>query len=177
VSAPEENKPDQKRIVAALAKKSQVPVDEVAQLYERTHAELSIGAHITKFLHILTLRNVQETLRKRGSERLASPQERARIDAMLVNILPVSLRAQGLRSDTAAGKHLSPAPLESIRLPTLVISARDDRYGTFASAKYTADRISGAKFINFDEGGHTRVGHDDEVRAVIVALLMPSAGR
>ncbi len=105
----------------------------------------------------------------------ASPQERARIDAMLVNILPVSLRAEGLRSDTAVGKHLSPSPLESIRLPTLVISARDDRYGTFASARYTADRIPGARFIGFDDGGHTWVGHDDAVRAAIVALLLPAA--
>ena len=107
--------------------------------------------------------------------RHASPQERARIDAMLNNILPVSLRADGLRSDTAVGKHLSSSPLESIRLPTLVISARDDRYGTFASAQYTAGRIAGAKFIGFDEGGHTWVGHDDEVRAAIIELLLPSA--
>ncbi len=105
----------------------------------------------------------------------ASPKERARIDAMLGNILPVSLRTQGLVSDTAVGKHLSPSPLESIRLPTLVISARDDRYGTFASAKYTADHIPGARFIGFNEGGHTWVGHDDEVLAAIAGLLLPAA--
>ena len=104
----------------------------------------------------------------------ASPQERARVDAMLDNILPVSLRAEGLSSDTAVGKHLSPSPLESIQMPTLVISARDDRYGTYASAQYTASRIVGAKFIGFDEGGHTWIGHDDEVRAAIVELLLPS---
>ena len=94
--------------------------------------------------------------------------------ALLENILPVSLRAEGLRSDTAVGKHLSPSPLESIRVPTLVISARDDRYGTCSSAQYTASHIAGAKFIGFDEGGHTWVGHDDEVRAAIVDLLLPS---
>lgn len=103
----------------------------------------------------------------------ASPKERARVYAMLDNILPVSLRAEGLRSDTAAGKHLSPSPLGSIRLPTLVTSARDDRYGTFASAQYIAGRIPGAKFIGFDEGGHTWVGHDEQVRAAILELLMP----
>ena len=105
----------------------------------------------------------------------ASPQERARVDAMLDNILPVSLRAEGLRSDTAVGKHLSPSPLDSIQLPTLVISARDDRYGTYASAQYTASQIAGARFIGFDDGGHTWVGHDDEVRRAIVALIVPSA--
>ena len=34
----------------------------------------------------------------------ASPQERARVNAMLDNILPVSARAEGLRSDSAAGQ-------------------------------------------------------------------------
>jgi 2-hydroxy-6-oxonona-2,4-dienedioate hydrolase len=105
----------------------------------------------------------------------ASPQERARVDAMLENILPVSMRAKGLRSDTAVGKHLSPSPLESIRAPTLIISARDDRYGTFASAQYMASQIPGARFIGFEEGGHTWVGHNDEAMAAIARLLIPTA--
>jgi 2-hydroxy-6-oxonona-2,4-dienedioate hydrolase len=101
----------------------------------------------------------------------ASASEQARVNAMLDNILPVSARAEGLRSDTAAGKHLAPAALASIRAPTLVISARDDRYGTYASAQYTASRIAGARFVGFDEGGHTWIGHDDEVMSEIVTLL------
>ncbi len=105
----------------------------------------------------------------------ASPQERARVNAMLENILPVSARAAGLRSDSVLGKSLAPYALESIRAPTLVISTRDDGYGTYASAQYTASRIAGAKFIGFDEGGHAWVGHDDEVRAEIVKLLIPPA--
>ena len=103
----------------------------------------------------------------------ASPQERARVKVMLDNILPVSARAEGLRSDTAVGKHLVPAPLGTIHLPTLIVSARDDRYGTFASAQYTASQIAGSKFVGFDEGGHTWIGHDDEVIAEIVMLLNP----
>ena len=107
----------------------------------------------------------------------ASSPERARVNAMLDNILPVSARAEGLRSDTAVGKHLAPAPLESICAPTLIISARDDRYGTYASAQYTASRIAGAKFIGFDEGGHTWVGHEDEVMSEIVKLLVSPVRR
>jgi 2-hydroxy-6-oxonona-2,4-dienedioate hydrolase len=105
----------------------------------------------------------------------ASTQERARVNAMLDNILPVSARTDGMRGDTAVGKHLAPAPLESIRAPTLVISARDDGYGTYASAQYTASRIAGAKFLGFALGGHTWVGHDDEVRSEIVKLLVRPA--
>ena len=105
----------------------------------------------------------------------ASPRERARVNAMLDNILPVSARAAGLRSDSVLGKSLGPYALERIRAPTLVISTRDDGYGTYASAQYTAGRIAGAKFIGFDRGGHTWVGHDDEVQAEIVKLLIPPA--
>ncbi len=97
----------------------------------------------------------------------ASAKEQARINAMLTNILPVSDRAAGLISDTTASKHLSPSPLAAVRTATLIISARDDRYGTYASAQYTAGQIPGAKFIGFDEGGHTWVGHNDAVMAAI----------
>lgn len=101
----------------------------------------------------------------------ASPKERARVNAMLDNILPVSTRAQGLRSDSSVGKALAPSPLESVHVPTLIVSSRDDGYGTFASAQYTASRIAGAKFVGFDRGGHVWVGHDDEVMAEILKLL------
>lgn len=95
------------------------------------------------------------------------------MNAMLDNILPVSARAQGLAHDTAAGKHLAPASLGSIRAPTLIISARDDLYGTYASAQFTADGIPGARMIGFDEGGHVWIGHNDEVMSEIAKLLNP----
>jgi 2-hydroxy-6-oxonona-2,4-dienedioate hydrolase len=53
----------------------------------------------------------------------------------------------------------------------LVISARDDGYGTYAGAQYTASQIPGAKFVGFNEGGHTWVGHDEEVQLEILKLL------
>jgi len=101
----------------------------------------------------------------------ASPQERARVNAILDNILPVSARAEGLRSDSSVGKHLAPSPLESVHVPTLIVSARDDGYGTYASAQYTASRIAGAKFVGFDQGGHVWVGHGDDVMVEILKLL------
>ena len=105
----------------------------------------------------------------------ASAQERARVNDMLDIILPVSARAAGLASDSVLGKSLGRYALESIRAPTLVVSARDDGYGTYASAQYTASQIKGAKFLGFDHGGHAWVGHDDEVRAEILKLLTDQA--
>lgn len=107
----------------------------------------------------------------------ANAQERASVHALAERILPVSMRAAGLRDDTRLGKRLGPYALESIRAPTLIISARDDGYGTYARAEYTASRIAGAKFIGFDNGGHLLVGHDDAVQAAIVELLAATALR
>jgi 2-hydroxy-6-oxonona-2,4-dienedioate hydrolase len=101
----------------------------------------------------------------------ASEPERARVNDMAERILPVSRRAAGLRDDTRLGKRLGPYALESIRVPTLVVSARDDGFGTYAAAQYTASRIPGAKFLGFDDGGHLLVGHDGAVRAEILKLL------
>jgi pimeloyl-ACP methyl ester carboxylesterase len=107
----------------------------------------------------------------------ASAQEQARVDAMAERVLPVSRRAVGLRDDTRLGKGLRPVALESIRVPTLAISARDDGFGTYAAAEYTASRIPGARFIGYDSGGHLLVGRDDAVRDEIVAWLRAAGPR
>ncbi len=104
--------------------------------------------------------------------RTASPQERARINAILDHILPVSARAAGLRSDSVLGKSLGPTELGAVHAPTLIISVRDDGFGTYASAQYTASEIKGARFVGFEQGGHVWVGHDDEVNEEIVKLLV-----
>jgi hypothetical protein len=70
--APQEKQPDQKRIVAFLAEESQVPIDDVATLYEHQRAELAVGAHITKFLDIFAIRNVRAILRQRSADKRAT---------------------------------------------------------------------------------------------------------
>ena len=62
---------DQKRIVALLAEESQMPIDDVATLYERERAELALGARNTKFLDVFAIRNVQEVLRRRSVDHQA----------------------------------------------------------------------------------------------------------
>ena len=101
----------------------------------------------------------------------ASARERARVEDMAARILPVSRRAAGLRDDTRLGKSLGPAALVSIRAPTLVISEPDDGFGTYAGAQYTAGRMTGARFVGYEQGGHLLVGHDEAVRAAILQLL------
>ena len=64
--APNSMQPDQNRIVAFLDDEAHLPVSDVKELYEHERAELAVGAHITTFLPIFAIRNVQEILRRRG---------------------------------------------------------------------------------------------------------------
>ena len=67
--AAKEKQPDQKRIVASLAKECHVPVGEMAALYEQKRAELASDAHITKYLHIFATRKVLEVLHQRDLDK------------------------------------------------------------------------------------------------------------
>ena len=65
----EKQQDQQRRIVASLAEDSDVPIADVATLFERERAELAVGASITTFLNIFAIRHVQEILRKRIAEK------------------------------------------------------------------------------------------------------------
>jgi uncharacterized protein DUF3562 len=61
------------RAIESLAEESQVPVNEIARLYEDARAELEAGARIRSFIGIFALRKVRKTLleRSRGKARAA----------------------------------------------------------------------------------------------------------
>jgi pimeloyl-ACP methyl ester carboxylesterase len=105
----------------------------------------------------------------------ASAAEQARVYAMARDILPVSARAAGLRNETHVISRLQSYDLAAIRAPTLLLSVRDDGYGTYANAEYTAGRIAGAKFLGFEQGGHVWVGHDEAVRRAVVEHVIAHA--
>jgi 2-hydroxy-6-oxonona-2,4-dienedioate hydrolase len=65
-------------------------------------------------------------------------------------------------------------PLEQLRAPTLVISARDDPLAPYRFAA-AASRIPGARFVTVERGGHLFLGHDADVRKQINAFAA-SAG-
>ena len=101
----------------------------------------------------------------------ASAEDKERVERLMEHILPLSRRQPGLLNDAAVAQSLAPLPLEKIAARTLVISARDDLYGTYESAGYTASRIGGARFIGYMRGGHTLVGHDGATMNETAAFL------
>ena len=60
------------RAIEALARESHVSIDHVAQLYAHELAVLTVGARVTSFLPLLTIRKVREILRQRRHPARAS---------------------------------------------------------------------------------------------------------
>jgi pimeloyl-ACP methyl ester carboxylesterase len=101
----------------------------------------------------------------------ASSEERTRLDQVLKHVLPISPRRQGLLNDAAIVSTLERYELERIAVPTLVIGIADCLFGTFAPARYTAEHTPGARFIQYETGGHLWVGHHREIVGEIAAFL------
>ena len=106
----------------------------------------------------------------------ADAVEGARVAAMLDEILPVSDRRLGLLNDAAVTINIARYALEEVSAPTLTISAADDLYGTYDAARYTAEQVSGARFIGYPNGGHVLVGRNAEVARAIADFLVTTDG-
>ena len=105
----------------------------------------------------------------------ADPVERARVQTALWHVLPVSRRRHGLLNDAAVVTTLPRFELERVQAPTLIISARDDLYRTFAGSRYSAEHIPTARFIGCETGGHARLGHHRKVTGEITRFLSANA--
>jgi pimeloyl-ACP methyl ester carboxylesterase len=86
---------------------------------------------------------------------------------------PLSARMRGINIDSMGDLH--DRPLEHVRAPTLVISARDDLFNTAPAAEYTASRIPNAELVLYESGGHLLVGRGEETRAAVRAFLERAA--
>jgi pimeloyl-ACP methyl ester carboxylesterase len=103
--------------------------------------------------------------------RRASPDEQARVRAILHGILPVSDRARGLLNDGRLAGNPAPMALDKITAPTLALSLADDRFLTLDAARHIAASVPGARLAVWPEGGHVWVGHDAEVWATVASFL------
>lgn len=92
---------------------------------------------------------------------------------VLRNIEPISQRTKGLRNDAAVAPSVPRYDLDQITVPTLLISAQDDLFGTFKAGSYKANHIPGARFLGYPTGGHLLVGHGSDARRELTEFLKP----
>ena len=96
-----------------------------------------------------------------------SQSEQQAVQELKNTIYPMSMRFEGIKNDGKNGAAATRPPYESINVPTLLISAKDDLYKTYPKAEYAAKFIPDAKFVAFESGGHLLLRHDSEVRDLV----------
>lgn len=102
----------------------------------------------------------------------ATGAERRRANRILEEIMPVSRRWQGMLNDAKLAGSPARVDFSAIRVPTLVISVADDRFGTAATARDIAAAVPEARLVIYPQGGHIWIGHDRELWREVAAFVI-----
>lgn len=99
------------------------------------------------------------------------PEERERAYRILDQMLPISERWRGMLNDAHLAGHPGRLDFHRIRIPTLIISAQDDRFGTAGTSKAIVKQMPSAQLLLFPDGGHVLLGHDEGSAGAIAQFV------
>ena len=100
-----------------------------------------------------------------------SSQERSRAFAILSDMMPIHARAKGMMNDARQAGHPARLDFARLKMPLLLISAEDDRFGTAKTARKIAAVVADAQLTVFPDGGHIWLGHDETVADCIATFI------
>lgn len=102
------------------------------------------------------------------SLRHISAEEHQRMWVTLKTMLPMSLRMPGMDHDAVEQNlpEVTALRIQDIRVPTLVVHAKDDALVPFAQGQYSADQIPNARLLAVDYGGHFVFALDAPIAAI-----------
>lgn len=101
---------------------------------------------------------IQEGMTKQEKDKL--------LNEIVIGGLPIALRTKGVINDmfTSNPDINNNYSYEQIKVPTLIIHAKDDTLCSYNEALLISKRIENAKLVSFEQGGHLILHHEDEVR-------------
>jgi pimeloyl-ACP methyl ester carboxylesterase len=105
---------------------------------------------------------------------LSGPQ-RELIDRVIDDMNPASPRSAGVAFDHRAA--MPNQRIATIRAPTLIVHARDDRLQLFRNAQFAAATIPGSRLFAFDRGGHLLIAvQQPAIRAEVQRFIRSAHG-
>ena len=89
------------------------------------------------------------------------------LDSIRESLFPMQPKRLGVVFETLVSEPAcNQFPLEEITVPTLVVHAKDDHLAPHKHARKAAMRISGARLVTIDGGGHLFLEHQAQVREI-----------
>ena len=105
-----------------------------------------------------------------------SRDERDRAHLILNELMPISRRSRGIMNDGRFSGSPADIDLAAISVPTLIVSAEDDRFGTAETARTIADRVQSPRLVVYPSGGHIWLGHDQDLSEEVAGHLRRAQG-
>jgi pimeloyl-ACP methyl ester carboxylesterase len=106
----------------------------------------------------------------------ANDTERETISTAAESLFPIAPRKPGVLFDLyVSNPDVQSYPLEELRVPTLIINARDDAMSAYDNAVNAQARIADAQLLSFDRGGHLLLGVEDLIRQRIGDFIESAA--
>lgn len=94
----------------------------------------------------------------------------------IYSMLPINDRKEGVALDAAVNnpdmaRNFDDYPIESLKVPTLIIAAKDDKLIDFGQTEQAAKRFPDSTSIFFETGGHLMVGHSEEIDSAVERFI------
>ncbi|MGI6336750.1 MAG: alpha/beta fold hydrolase [Eubacteriales bacterium] len=96
------------------------------------------------------------------------------------NIQPISERKTGAildgeKTNPDMERNFDQYPIESLKMPTLILHAKDDSVASFEKTRLAVPRFPNCTFIAFEDGGHMMAGHEQEINEALDHFLSQSS--
>ncbi len=90
------------------------------------------------------------------------------------SLFPVTPRVRGVDFDAfISNADVNSYKLEAIRVPTLIVHAKDDPLVSYEAAERAAGRIPDARLVSLETGGHLLLGQTDAIGQELARFLAP----
>ena len=97
-----------------------------------------------------------------------SDDQRSFVAELAKTVLPASLRYKGTLFDMyASNPAVNNYRVEQVKVPTLIVSARDDPVALYRNAAELAARIPSAELLTLESGGHILLGNDETIASTV----------
>ena len=80
-------------------------------------------------------------------------------------------------NDAKLAGHPAQVDFRQLRVPLLILSATDDRFGTAATARAIARQVSGSRLVIYPTGGHIFLAHQQDSASEIAQFVRDHQAR
>lgn len=167
------------RCLGLILVSSNVPSESAPRLAPKALSKVLFGSDLAYWLFVKLMgENMLPMIGapKSITATLTQDQRAELLAGVIMGGLPISERTAGVINDMyLSNPDINRGyPFQAIKVPTLIISAKDDPLCLNTGAQAISEQIADSRLISFETGGHLLLGREQAVRQVIADFTRTS---